>query len=209
MTRSESLADEVDKVAAYLGNEPLTGPEKMVIVDFLNSEFKTIEPTELLEAVKGVIAGRIQTPTDVTRIKKLSTGWWGSVLRGYKSYRSERKARPEAITPDNIVNRLSQFGGVDGKDREYYETLKRMYFEYGGMPPYGYAYKQARDYAATLPDFGVTDKDATLIEDRAKAARMSRPKKQGVPYSEQNVVSQHDRDKQVLRLHFERLTQTR
>ena len=105
----------------------------------------------------------------------------------------------------SIREQISDLRGVEGQDREYYELLKKWFFDNGCMP-YGWAYKQARDYAKTLPDFGVTEKDATLIEERAKADRMNRPKRQGIPYSEQNVVSQHDRDKQVLRLHFERLT---
>ena len=109
----------------------------------------------------------------------------------------------------SIQEQIGNLRGVEGQDKECYTLLKKWYFNYGGMPPYGWAYKQARDYAKTLPDFGVTEKDATLIAERAKPDRLARPKQKGVSFKEQNVVSQHDLDKQVMRLHFERLTQTR
>jgi hypothetical protein len=108
----------------------------------------------------------------------------------------------------SIQEQIGNLRGVEGKDKEYYDLLKKWYFNHGAMP-YGWAYKQARAYAKTLPDFGVTEKDATLISERAKADKMARPKLQGVPFKEQNRVIQHDLDKQVMRLHFERLTQTR
>lgn len=208
MSTSQDLGDAVDKVAAYLGNDPLTAPEKMVFADFMLSEFKTVRADELLDAVKGVISGRIQTPTDVTRIKKLSSGWWGSVLRGYKIYRSEEARRNPAIEMDD--NKRLQIGavGVPGKDQEYYERLAKWFFDFGGMPSYGWAYKKALSHARTLSDYNVKKSDEKLIMERARIYCSKKQGTKGLTFSEKSKVTENDIDREVLRLHFERMTKT-
>jgi hypothetical protein len=208
MSTSQNLGDAVDKVAAYLGNDPLTAPEKMVFADFMLSEFKTVRADELLDAVKGVISGRIQTPTDVTRIKKLSSGWWGSVLRGYKVYRSEEARRNPAIEMDDRKRLEINSGGVDGKDAEYYRLLKKWYFEHGQIPPYGWAWKQARNHAKTLPNYAIKKSDEALIMERARIYCSKKQGTKGLTFSEKSKVTENDIDREVLRLHFERMTKT-
>lgn len=167
-TSNTEYGNILDKVAAYIGAPPLGEPEKLVLIDFFKSEFRTVRPDEFLEAVKGVISGRIETARDISRIQRLSSGWWGAILQGYRAYRRNQNRLNDPITPESLsVERISQFTGIDGKERGYYETLEKWYLEHGNtLPPFGWAYGHARKW---LKDNGLLVK----AEDKAEVERLA------------------------------------
>tara|TARA_R110000751_G_scaffold41878_1_gene97802 strand:- start:42 stop:686 length:645 start_codon:yes stop_codon:yes gene_type:complete len=202
------IGDTIDKISAYIGTEPLSNPQKAVLLDFLVSEFRTVSPDEMLEAVKGAISGRLQVPRDITRISKMSAGWFGSILQGYKIQRSLNRSRPEPITTENVMGLLQEFGGGKGKDQEYYDGLIAWHQKNGQMP-YAWAWGKARKYAQTLPGFNITASDEVVIKGMAKEIRMKMPKKWGTPARDHNKISQNDLDKAVMFLHIKRITKNK
>lgn len=108
----------------------------------------------------------------------------------------------------SIREQINDLRGVEGQDREYYERLKDWWFDYGQLPPYGWAWKQARRYAQTLDNFGVGKNDDQKVRQAALEYRRMMPKKWGVQMREHMELDQNDLDREVMRLHFRRLTIT-
>lgn len=111
------------------------------------------------------------------------------------------------LKTEDIRSQIGNLRGVEGKDQEYYDRLKKWYFDNGcKLPPYGWAWKQALNHARTLPDYGVKKSDDALIMERARIYCSKKQGTKGLTFSEKSKVTDNDIDREVLRLHFERMT---
>ena len=207
--KNQDYGEALDKIAAYISTNTLTAPQKMVLIDFFKSEFKTVRPDELLEAVKGVISGRIDTPRDVTKIQRLSAGWFGSILQGYKKHRQAERMRNAPIELDDRVRLLSGLRGKPGRGAEYYKLLEKWYRDFGGLPKYGWAWKECIDYLKETDQLLTTDADQNTIRNNAKAYCTQKPDRKGVSYSDKSEVSANDLEREEMRLHLKRLNKNK
>ena len=64
---ASEIADQLDKVSAYIDAPPLTQVQKVSVIDFLISEFGTISTEELGKAVKMVLAEKLETSKEAIR----------------------------------------------------------------------------------------------------------------------------------------------
>ena len=207
MTSNEDFGKALDRIAAYIGMPHLETPQKVILIDFFKSEFKTIRADELLEAVKGAISGRIEPPKDISKIQRLSTGWFGSILQGYKKKRQELNARPEPVLPDHKGPILSQFTGVDGKERAYFERLEAWYLKHSNtLPPFGWAYGHARKYLHENGKLLVTAKDKDEVNRLALEHLRTLPAIFKGGKSVKRKVEQTHLDRAVMQLHLKRQT---
>jgi|TARA_R100000084_G_scaffold108834_1_gene72747 hypothetical protein len=202
---ASEIANQLDKVSAYIDSPPLTQVQKVSVIDFLISEFGSVPVEELGKAVKMVLAEKLETSKDVAYISKQSVGWWGTILSAWVKHKRTIKARPEPV--DLSKPRLEQFTGVDGKDRVYYEKLEEWYREHGCLPEYGWPYNFARRYATDQGILQVTAKD----EEEVKA--IARTYLRGLPSmartTQKRVLEQKHLDYAVMAIHFKRLTKTK
>jgi len=203
---SKDYGDALDQVAAYISATPLETAQKIVLIDFFKKEFKTVTPLELIEAVRGSYSGRIEPTRDIMKIQRLSTGWWGAVLQGYKKKRQELRARPEPVQPDHqSAPILSQFTGIDGKERAYYEGLERWYLENGNkLPPYGWAYSHARKYAQDKGELLVTHEDEREVKSMAVEYLRTLPTLFQGGKTVKRKVEQSHLDRAVMQVHLKR-----
>ncbi len=204
--KNQDYGEALDKIAAYISTNTLTAPQKMVLIDFFKSEFKTVRPDELLEAVKGAISGRIEPPKDITKIQRLSAGWFGSILQGYKKHRQAERMRNAPIEIDDRVRLLSDMRGKPGRGAEYYKLLEKWYKDFGGLPKYGWAWKECLDYLKETDQLLTTNADQNTIRNNAKAYCTQKPDRKGVSYSDKSEVSANDLERETMRLHLKRLT---
>ena len=204
--KNQDYGEALDKIAAYISTSTLTAAQKMVLIDFFKSEFKTIRPDELLEAVKGAISGRIEPPKDIAKIQRLSAGWFGSILQGFKKHRQAERVRNPAIEVDDRVRLLDGLGGKPGRGSEYYSLLLKWYKDFGGMPKYGWAWKECLDYLKETDQLLTTPADLSEIRQKAKQYCTQKPDKKGVSYSDKSEVSANDIERETIRLHLNRLT---
>jgi len=189
---ASDIADQLDKVSAYLDAPVLTKVQKVAVIDFLISEFKTVQVDELSTAVKLVLAEKLETTRDIAYITKQSVGWWGTILSAWTKHKREMRKRPDPI--DLTKPQLTQYTGVDGKDREYYEQLVKWY-KLNGMPDYGWAYNKARKYAENngLLLVKPSDKDAVweVAREYFRTKRRERNEKIGQPHLDYAVMFLH------------------
>jgi hypothetical protein len=202
---NEDYGNELDRMAAYIGMAPLSTTQKLILIDFLKSEFRTIQPSELIDAVKGVMSGRIEPTKDVTKIQRMSTGWFGAILNAYKKKRQELNARPEPVRMDRP--QIETFTGIDGKEKGYYEGLKKWYLENGGLPPYGWAYAHARKYVQDRGELLVKKEDQNKVNKLASDYVKSLPAIYKAGKVVRRKVEQIHLDRAVMQLHLARLTE--
>lgn len=187
---ASEIADQLDKVSAYIDSPPLTQMQKMSVIDFLISEFGGIPVEEMGKAVKMVLAEKLETSKDVAYISKQSVGWWGTILSAWQKYRREIKKRPEPI--DLSKPMIEQFTGKEGKNDRYYQLLDDWYKQHGEMPTYGWPYKYARAHADEVQILKVTK------DDRDEVYQIAREYKKGAK------VEQNHLDYAVMSIHFKR-----
>ena len=123
---ASEIADQLDKVSAYIDAPLLSQAQKVSVIDFLISEFPNVEVSELGKSVKLVLAEKITPARDVAYISKQSVGWWGTILSAYVKHRREERTRPKMANPDTL--RLEAY-----KDREkdLYEGLAGIITQLG------------------------------------------------------------------------------
>lgn len=163
----EQMQAEFSLIALYVGIDEPTKMESTVLVEFLKSQFGRMMLSDVSEAVKLALADKLPD-LNIDFIRKMSSGWFGKILTAYKKQKTERNRLNDPITPESLsVERISQFTGIDGKERGYYETLEKWYLEHGNtMPPFGWAYGHARKW---LKNNGLLVK----AEDKAEVERLA------------------------------------
>ena len=198
---ASEIADQLDKVSAYIDAPPLTQVQKVSVIDFLISEFGTIPTEELGKAVKMVLAEKLETSKDVAYISKQSVGWWGTILSAWQKHRRELKKRPEPIDFNRPM--IEKFTGVDGKNHSYYQLLDNWFSINGRMPEYGWPYKYARAYATDQGTLNVTPEDKAEVHEIARAY-LSRLPSLTSKGSQKHKLEQHHLDYAVMAIHFKR-----
>ncbi len=198
---ASEIADQLDKVSAYIDAPPLTQVQKVSVIDFLISEFGTIPTEELGKAVKMVLAEKLETSKDVAYISKQSVGWWGTILSAWVKHRRELNKRPEPIDFNRPM--IEKFTGVDGKNHSYYQLLDNWFRINLRMPEYGWPYKYARAYATDQGTLNVTPEDKDEVHEIARAY-LSRLPSLTSKGNQKHKLEQHHLDYAVMAIHFKR-----
>lgn len=194
---ASEIADQLDKISAYIDAPVLTQVQKVSVIDFLISEFPSIEVSELGKAVKLILAEKITPSRDIAYITKQSVGWWGTILSAYIQYRRDERSRPKMSNPD--ILRLEEY-----KDREkdLYEGLLEYVEKHGALPEYGWDYHAARKYAKEQGILNVSKKDRAEVHQIAVVYHNSNKEL----YDRKKKLSKSHFDYAVMKLHCNRLT---
>lgn len=195
------IRKELDLIALYIGAEDLTDIQATAAIDFIKTQFGALELSDLSEAVKMALAGKLKIE-NIDYTKKLSAVWLGKVLSAYSRYKIEMNRRNPPIKPDHLM--IESFTG--GDERGYYERLEAWYLEHG-MPDY-WAFGLARRW---IKDNGllVTKEDKDEVERMAIEYLSDQPTvfkrvngrhKQAV----KKELTQDHLDRVVLELHLKR-----
>lgn len=194
---ASEIADQLDKVSAYIDAPLLTKIQKVSVIDFLISEFSNIDVDELGTAVKMVLAERLTTSKDISYITKQSVGWWGTILSAYQKYKREKRSAPPSFDPN--VKQLQE-RNQSQIDKEFYDGLIDWYARTGSFPELGWNYTAARRHAKAKGILNVTKKDKDLVHRIARGYSNSCWKFDSV-----RELSQSHYDYAVMRIHITRL----
>jgi len=194
---ASDLADQLDKVSAYIDAPVLNQVQKVSVIDFLISEFGNLGIDDLGKAVKMVLAERLTTAKDVSYITKQSVGWWGTILSAYQKHQREKRSAPPPYDPNQkqLAERNQSL-----VDKEFYEGLLDWYGRTGRFPELGWNYTAARRYAKNKGILNVTKGDKEEVMSLAKDYFQS-----CWSYERKKKMNQSHIDYGVMRLHVERL----
>jgi len=193
---ASEIADQLDKISAYIDAPLLTQVQKVSVIDFLISEFPNIEVAELSKAVKLILAEKLTPARDVAYITKQSVGWWGTNLSAYIQYRRDERSRPKIPNPEAL--RLEEY---KDRERDLYEGLLEWVEEHGAFPEYGWDYNAARKYAKEQGILNVSKKDRAEVWEIAEAYHKSNKSL----FDRKKKLSKSHLDYAVMKIHINRL----
>lgn len=194
------LGNELDRVSAYLNAPTLEPEQKVSVIDFIRAEFGSLKLEDIGGAIKAVMSGRVEPTSDISRISKMSVGWFGAILKPYKTHiEAENRRNP----PIEFTGPVLQMDNSDkGRDQKFYDHLESMYIANGNELPETYAWKKARRHASRSGILKVFKTDERRCKDIAlgylnapRVGNIDPPKK----------VTDNEKEKAIMQLHFDRL----
>lgn len=195
---ASEIADQLDKISAYIDAPLLTQVQKVSVIDFLISEFPNMEVAELSKAVKLILAEKLTPARDVAYITKQSVGWWGTILSAYVQYRRDERRRPKIANSEALM--LEEY---KDRERDLYEGLIEWVEEHGAFPEYGWDYHAARKYAKEQGILNVSKKDRAEVWAIAESYHNSN----NSLFGRKKKLSKSHLDYAVMRIHVNRLNQ--
>jgi len=195
------LGNALDKVSAYLNAPQLEPEQKVSVVDFIRSEFGSLKLEDIGGAVKAVMSGRVEPTSDISRISKQSVGWYGAILKPYKTYLEAENRRNPPITP-NDMNTLATHNSNEGNDQRFYDHLEQMYIRNGHKLPETYAWLKVRRHATREGILKVFKADESTCKEMARGYLSAQRVGNIDPPTK---VTRNEIEKAMCQLHFDRL----
>lgn len=190
-------------MSTEFGYDKLNDEEKRARISFLRREFPDIALENVVDAVSGVISGRIDAGPgpDHKFTKKLSPEWFSCMFIAFRLYWIEKRRKTDIQTPK------TEEASPGSTDEEFYLGLLNI-VESEGTLPFGWNFTAARRYLSESGKLNVTPEQISEIGERISksvinaAVTIRDARAARIRVSEKNFSDSAAADRMIIELHF-------